>query len=56
MKELAVGAGCRLLTGGGWNQAGYFPMRYMRSPASFFADSIFTPCFLLAVGMKPRTL
>jgi len=31
-------------------------MRYVRSPASFFADSIWTLCFLLAVEMKPRTL
>src|SRR3984957_9633705 len=34
----------------------YLPMRYVRSPASFFADSILTPCFLLAVEMNPRTL
>jgi hypothetical protein len=31
-------------------------MRYVRSPASFFAESIWTPCFLPAVEMKPRTL
>src|ERR1700730_3463020 len=28
----------------------------MRSPASFFDQSIFTPCFLPAVEMHPRTL
>src|ERR1700694_5425019 len=28
----------------------------MRSPASFFDESILTPCFLPAVEMNPRTL
>src|SRR5215472_13940641 len=28
----------------------------MRSPASVFVDSIFSPCFLAAVERKPRTL
>src|ERR1700722_20069873 len=31
-------------------------MRYVRSLASFLADSILMPCFLPAVEMKPRTL
>src|SRR5450631_716277 len=34
----------------------YLPTRYVRSPASFLADSILTPCFLAAVERKPRTL
>ncbi len=34
----------------------YVAIRYTRSPDSFFNDSIFTPCFLPAVEMNPRTL
>src|SRR6266852_5259308 len=34
----------------------YLASLYTRSPASFFEDSIWTPCFLPAVEMKPRTL
>jgi hypothetical protein len=35
---------------------GYLAMRYTRSPAPFFEDSILTLCFLAAVEMNPRTL
>jgi hypothetical protein len=40
----------------GGDRARYFPMRYVRSPASFLADSILTRRSLLAAEMNPRTL
>ncbi|MFY9724303.1 MAG: hypothetical protein WAJ87_02355, partial [Bryobacteraceae bacterium] len=44
--------------GGGYGQVvmAYLVIRQARSPDSFFQDSIFTPCFLPAVEMNPRTL
>jgi hypothetical protein len=38
------------------NRTGYFPMRYVRSPASFLADSILMRRFFPAVEMNPLTL
>src|SRR5580698_9433568 len=36
--------------------AGYFVIRYVRSPASFFDDSIFSPPLLPRMLTKPRTV
>src|ERR1700730_12018269 len=49
-KELSIGPG---KSSSGWS---YFPILYVRSPAAFLDDSIFSPPLLPRMLTKPRTV